>query len=110
MRVIALCLVLVASLWAHAILKESTPAARGIVQGPHTEFRLKFNSRIDGSRCRLSVENAGGTRAVKIAVQPSPDTLVGEANGLQPGPAVLRWQVFAVDGHLTRGELPFEVR
>ena len=110
MRVLALCLILVATLCAHAILKESIPAPRGIVRGPGTEFRLKFNSRIDASRSRLSVENGGGTRPVRIVAQPSPDTLVGDANGLQPGPAVLRWQVFAVDGHLTRGELPFEVR
>ena len=110
MKVLALGLVLFASLWAHAILKESTPAPRGVVHAPGAQIRLRFNSRIDGSRSRLSVENAGGTRPVRIVAQPSPDTLVGEANGLQPGPAVLRWQVFAVDGHITRGELPFEVR
>ena len=110
MRLVALSLVVFTSLWAHAILKESTPAPHGVVHGPDTEVRLKFNSRIDGARCRLSVENGGATHPVRISAQPSPDTLVGEIKGLQPGGAVLRWQVFALDGHLTRGELPFEVR
>ena len=110
MRMLILCLVLLSSLWGHAILKESTPSARAVVQGPEVAIRLRFNSRIDAARSRLSVENAGASKPVKIAAQPSPDTLTGEAGGLVPGPAVLRWQVFAVDGHLTRGELPFEVR
>ena len=28
---------------------------------------------------------------------------------LQPGDYVARWQVLAVDGHITRGDVPFTV-
>jgi methionine-rich copper-binding protein CopC len=105
------CLALLAaSLWAHAILTESNPAPRAVVQGPDVALRLKFNSRIDASHSRLSLQNGRESRPVKITAQPSPDTLEGQLKGLVPGPAVLRWQVLAVDGHITRGELPFEVR
>jgi hypothetical protein len=111
MRLTVLFLILaVTSLWAHAILTDSNPAPRGVVQGPDVVLRLKFNSRIDGPRSRLYLKNAGVSRPIKIAAQPSPDTLVGNVTGLVPGEAVLRWQVLAVDGHITRGELPFEVQ
>jgi methionine-rich copper-binding protein CopC len=109
-RAIVLSLIVVASLWGHAILKDSTPAAQGVIQGPDAVFRLRFNSRIDASRSRLTVTGDGWSQPVKIASQPAPDTLVGEAKGLGAGHAVLRWQVLALDGHLTRGELPFEIR
>jgi hypothetical protein len=29
--------------------------------------------------------------------------------GLIPGAYVVRWQVLAVDGHITRGDVPFTV-
>ncbi len=99
-----------ASLWAHAILIESNPAPRGVVKGPDFVLRLKFNSRIDGSHSRLYLKNAGVSRQIEMDAQPSPDTLAARVTGLAPGAAVLQWQVLAVDGHITRGELPFEIR
>jgi methionine-rich copper-binding protein CopC len=103
-------IVTAASLWAHAILMDSNPAPHGVVHGPDVGLRLKFNSRVDASHSRLYLENAGVSRPVRIAPQPSPDTLVGHVTGIIPGQAVLRWQVLAVDGHITRGELPFDVQ
>jgi len=38
------------------------------------------------------------------------DILSATANDLKPGEYQLRWQVLAVDGHITRGEIPFTVR
>ena len=89
---------------------DSNPAPHGVVHGPGVVLRLKFNSRVDGSHSRLYLENARVLRPIKIAPQPSPDTLVSNVTGLVPGEAVLRWQVLAVDGHITRGELKFEVQ
>ncbi len=31
------------------------------------------------------------------------------ASGLRPGTYKLRWQVLAIDGHITRGDIPFRV-
>ncbi|TAI60323.1 copper resistance protein CopC, partial [Bradyrhizobium sp. Leo170] len=36
--------------------------------------------------------------------------LDAEAKGLSPGAWRLRWQVLSVDGHITRGDIPFTVR
>src|SRR5262245_30655627 len=111
MRLTLICMMLAAtSLWAHAILMDSNPIPHGVIHGKEFALRLKFNSRVDGSHSRLYLENARVSRAIKIVAQPSPDTLVGNVTGLIPGEAVLRWQVLAVDGHISRGELPFEVQ
>jgi hypothetical protein len=48
---------------------------------------------------------------VPVAIEKSgpADHLAGEADALAPGDYVLHWQVLAVDGHITRGDIPFRV-
>jgi copper resistance protein C len=96
--------------WGHAILVESTPAARSIVQGPSVAIRLRFNSRIDGAHSRLYINTDAGTRQIKVDSQGAPDILSAKANDLKAGEYQLHWQVLSVDGHITRGEIPFTVR
>ena len=98
------------SVAAHAILVEATPAANSTVSGSHLAVKLRFNSRIDGSRSKLTLVHPDGTtEPLKIGEQPSPDTLTSDASGLKPGANRIRWQVLATDGHITRGEIPFTV-
>jgi methionine-rich copper-binding protein CopC len=95
---------------AHAVLVSSTPQKDAAVTGPNITISLKYNSRIDGSRSTLSLLKPDGT-VVKIDAvgQPAPDILSATGHGLTKGSYVLRWQVLAGDGHITRGELPFQV-
>lgn len=96
---------------AHAVLVEATPPVHGSVSGPEVTFRLRFNSRIDAARSVLSlVSPDGSVRPLPIRQQPSPDALSVKAGGVKKGHYTLRWQVLAADGHITRGEVPFEVR
>jgi methionine-rich copper-binding protein CopC len=96
---------------AHAVLVEATPPVNGRVAGPEVDFRLRFNSRIDGARSVLSLVLPDGTvRALGVGKNLSADTLSIKADHMQSGHYTLRWQVLAVDGHITRGEVPFEVR
>ena len=68
---------------------------------------LRYNSRIDAARSRIALTApGGGEQVLHIAHGDSPDTLTADVE-LVPGPYVLRWQVLAVDGHITRGELRF---
>lgn len=99
--------VLPATAWAHAILDHSEPPARGKVPAGRIPFRLYFNSRIDGNRSMLTLMQQGHERVrVPIDPQDSPQLLTTTIE-LPPGAYVLRWQVLAVDGHITRGDLPF---
>jgi methionine-rich copper-binding protein CopC len=95
---------------AHAILKESSPAAHSSVSGPDVPLNLKFNVRIDAARSKIQIVLPDKT-ATDLAIdkQTSPDTLTSKATGLKPGTYKLLWQVLAPDGHITRGEVPFKV-
>jgi methionine-rich copper-binding protein CopC len=98
------------SLWAHAILKESTPKLNSSVKGPDFAITLRYNVRIDGGRSRVRLVSPDGTvSTLKLADQASPDTLQTHAAGLKPGAYKLQWQVLASDGHMSRGEIPFTV-
>ena len=96
---------------AHAILVEAVPPVRGSIAGPEVVFRLKFNSRIDAARSTLTLLLPDGRMlTLALADQPSPDTLTARSAHLRAGRHTLRWQVLAADGHITRGEVPFDIR
>ena len=96
--------------WAHANIIKSNPAAGGRVQGPVVEFRLQYNSRIDPKRSRLELDLPDGSRrSLSIHPEGSLDTLATEVGDLSPGSYRLHWQVLSVDGHITRGDIPFDV-
>jgi copper resistance protein C len=95
---------------AHAVLLSSTPQRNGTVNGPDITINLKYNSRVDGARSSLSLLKPDGTvERISVPTQSAPDLLSATGHGLAKGPYVLRWQVLASDGHITRGEVPFQV-
>jgi methionine-rich copper-binding protein CopC len=96
---------------AHAVVIESVPAVDSVVPAGDLGITLRYNSRIDHERSRLTLTAADGKVAtLPIRTDSAPDILVGRATGLAPGHYRLRWQVLAVDGHLTRGDIPFTVQ
>jgi copper resistance protein C len=95
---------------AHAVLLSSTPQKNAFVSGPDITINLKYNSRVDGARSTLSLLKPDGTiEKIDAPAQPAPDVLSTTGRGLTKGAYVLRWQVLASDGHITRGEVPFKV-
>jgi methionine-rich copper-binding protein CopC len=93
---------------AHAILLDSQPAARGVAAPGPARITLRFNSRVDHGRSRLALRTGGRERVLVMSPAGADDVLEAQAD-LVPGEYVLRWQVLAVDGHITRGEVPFHV-
>src|ERR1700749_1077499 len=90
--------------FAHAVLLSSTPQKNAAVSGPDITISLKYNSRIDGARSSLSLLKPDGTiEKIGTPAQQAPDTLSATSHGLAKGAYVLRWQVLASDGHITRG-------
>lgn len=95
----------------HAILLTATPAIGQVVRGPDIEVNLRFNSRVDSKRSRITlVPPDGGPRTLNPSQQSPPDSLNVHVHGLKSGSYTLRWQVLAVDGHISRGEVPFRVQ
>jgi methionine-rich copper-binding protein CopC len=95
---------------AHAVIVDSSPAAGARIAAGNADILLRYNSRIDHRRSRLTLVSADGV-AVPVAILPdsAPDVIAARISGLAPGQYRLRWQVLAVDGHLTRGDIPFRV-
>jgi methionine-rich copper-binding protein CopC len=95
---------------SHAILLEAVPAVDLTVTGPNISVKLRFNVRIDRGRSRLAlVLPDGKTTSLKIDEETTPDSLSAQAIGLARGAYRLRWQVLASDGHITRGEVAFQI-
>jgi copper resistance protein C len=96
---------------AHAVLVSSTPQKNAAVSGPDVTISLKYNSRVDGAHCSLSLLKPDGTvEKIATPTQSAPDVLSATGHGLVKGTYILRWQVLASDGHITRGEVPFQVQ
>jgi copper resistance protein C len=107
---VALGALLPALAQAHAILEESTPPAGAAVKAGPVDLRFRYNSRIDQSRSRLTLIRPDHSRdTLTIAPGTPPDIIVTHATLTPPGEYVVRWQVLAVDGHITRGDVPLTV-
>jgi hypothetical protein len=94
---------------AHAILEDSQPSIGGSVQAGKVTLRLRYNSRIDRARSRLTLTRPDRSQVV-LPIDPDgpPDIMTTQAD-LPPGAYSVRWQVLAIDGHITRGDVPFIV-
>jgi methionine-rich copper-binding protein CopC len=96
---------------AHAILVSSQPAANSTVSGPEVAVLLKYSSRVDLEHSTLTLLDPNGkVEKVGINSEPSPGSLSAKLTGLVKGAYVLRWQILAMDGHITRGTIPFQVK
>jgi methionine-rich copper-binding protein CopC len=97
--------------YGHAIVLSATPAKGQEVSGPDFPITLRFNSRIDPKRSRLTLLMPDGRQTtLDLSEAATRDILVSKAKGLKSGSYLLRWQVLATDGHITRGEVPFRVK
>lgn len=108
---LVLLLVLAGGASAHAILVRSTPRAHEVVASGELNILLEFNSRIDAARSNLILVLPGGkTKELALLPQPSVSSLAAKTAALGTGSHIIRWQVLANDGHITRGEIPFDVK
>jgi methionine-rich copper-binding protein CopC len=93
---------------AHAIIMDSIPATNATVTGPDVAVQLRYNSRIDTRRSVIKLLGPDTqSQTLPISDKSGTDTLVTQITGLAPGAYRLRWQVLSVDGHITRGDIPF---
>ncbi len=95
---------------AHAILEESAPPIGATVHAGPIDLRLRFNSRIDRARSRLVLIRADRSHDTLRIDPDGPPDIINAHLDLSAGAYVVRWQVLAVDGHITRGDVPFTVR
>jgi len=99
---------------AHAVVVAAEPAAGSQIAEPAQHYIVRFNSRIDHARSRLVLIGPdGASRALLPDPAEAPTALAARlppGTALPPGAWRLRWQVLAIDGHITRGDIPFTLR
>ena len=95
---------------AHAVVIEAQPRMNSAVAPGEVTIRLRYNSRLDVARSRLVLTTPGGAT---VQLTPQAGAGVDELVAIAPARAVggyrVRWQVLTLDGHLTRGDVPFRV-
>ena len=94
---------------AHAILVDSSPKLNGTVAAGHVQMAFKYNSKIDQHRSRLVLIGPDKSEKVLTIATGSKSNEIDTSADLTPGAYTLRWQALALDGHITRGDLPFTV-
>jgi copper resistance protein C len=104
------CLYFVIPVYGHAVLLSAIPGANAVVHGVSIPVQLRFNSRIDRKRSMLRLIDPRKVQHVlTIGSDTPPDVLVSTLDVIGKGAYILQWQVLAVDGHITRGEVRFRV-
>ncbi len=96
---------------AHALVMASTPEAGSQLRAAPAAVALRFNSRIDHGRSRLTLHGPDNS-SLPLALAPETNAALVEAplpTTLVAGAWRLRWQVLAVDGHITRGDIFFTI-
>lgn len=94
---------------AHAILVDSTPKPNGTLAAGHVQMVFKYNSKIDQHRSRIVLIGPNKSEKVLVIATGGQSNELDTTADLTPGAYTLRWQALALDGHITRGDLPFTV-
>jgi len=99
---------------AHALVVASEPVVGAALAAGPSRVWVRFNSRIDHARSRLVLHGPEKAEA-PLTLDPAagdPVLLAAAADAVPwaAGEWRLRWQVLALDGHITRGDVPFTLR
>jgi len=108
---VALGFGLAASVGAHSLLLESSPAAGATLNEGPPQISLRFNNRIEKKLSTIRVvDERGAQRPVSVLVgDGAADRLIGAVPALTPGAWRVEWQVLSTDGHIVSGGFSFRV-
>jgi hypothetical protein len=94
---------------AHAVVVSASPGANQKVSGEALSIEVRFNSRIDAARSTLKLFHRDGAAVPLSGAEALDDALKAKAPDLPPGAYRLHWQTLSPDGHISQGDIPFEV-
>ncbi len=94
---------------AHAVLKESSPAANSTVASPK-EISLLFNEKVEPAFSSAKLVDAVGKEVATGKGQVENDRLKLAVPDLAPGTYSVQWVGVGPDGHRRKGQFQFTVK
>ncbi|MEW5562165.1 CopC domain-containing protein YobA [Enterobacter asburiae] len=112
--VLLTCLFSTAAAFAHAHLKQQSPAANAQVTTVPQALTLSFSEGIEVKFSGITVTGPQQAKvplgAVKLNEKDSKELIVPVEQSLKPGDYTVDWHVVSVDGHKTQGQYHFSVK
>jgi methionine-rich copper-binding protein CopC len=105
-------MMLASAAWAHAELKQATPAVDGTVQAAPPEVTLKFSERLESAFSAVIVRDAVGKRVDKADghIDRADRTVMrASLQPLSPGAYIVEWRALTADTHRTEGAFIFRI-
>lgn len=100
--------------WAHAHLKQATPADKAVVAVAPGSVTARFSEGLEPAFSSLTLLDAAGKPAATAKATPAPGddkTLVlSVPKDLPAGAYTVKWQALSKDGHKTDGAWTFTVK
>jgi methionine-rich copper-binding protein CopC len=91
-------------------VRQSTPAAEAVIQGPHAEYVIRFDGEVDHAASRLEITRSGQlVQTLTPRMDSAVDVLFASGEVPAPGKYILHWQAVAVNGETFSGDIPFSV-
>jgi methionine-rich copper-binding protein CopC len=87
----------------------SFPMVNQIMEGRATSFSIRFDGPVAHGSARLTLATPSGVRALHARLGSEPNTLFTTVGALPPGAYELHWDVRAMDGQRSTGDIPFKV-
>jgi methionine-rich copper-binding protein CopC len=101
------------SAFAHAVLKESSPAAGAMLASQPGEIRLRFNEALEAPFSKVTLLDRQGhavNKATATVAPEQPDTMLLVLPALPSGSYQVQWSTMTHDGHRTKGQFGFQVK
>jgi methionine-rich copper-binding protein CopC len=109
---VAVALAPAAPALAHAHVVASTPAANAAIAAPK-QVSVTFSEKLVPAFSKLEISMAGMDMnvPVKTAVSKDGKTMTGTPQGaFMKGSYVINWSAASVDGHKSKGSIPFKIK
>ena len=98
--------------FAHAVVRQSSPAAGAALATSPKEVTITFNEKVETMFSTATLKNAAGakvpTEKVKVDAA-DPATLHLAVPVLKPGKYVVSWTAVGRDGHRRTGDIRFSI-
>jgi len=99
-----------AAAWAHAFLRQASPAAGAVLHTAPSVVRIELTERLEAAFSRIAVTNDTGLDVTQGAIHVEGAVMWIALRPLARGAYDVRWRALSVDTHQTEGTYRFTIQ